>query len=88
MEADAPWAWLSLAWRDMTRSPAVSFGYGAVFAIVSAVLVAGLSVFQLASLSLALVAGFMLVAPLLAVGLYEASRLQELSIRSRRCKNT
>ena len=35
---DAPWAWLAAGWRDMWAVPHVSLAYGALFAIVSALL--------------------------------------------------
>lgn len=81
-----PWRWLAQGWRDLWRAPGISLAYGLFFAIVSAVLTGCLFLFDLAYLLLPLVAGFMLVGPLLAVGLYEASRRLEsgepLSLRA------
>lgn len=74
---DAPWAWLAAGWRDMWAVPQVSLAYGALFACVSAALAAGLMVGGLEALILALGGGFLLIGPIAAVGLYEASRRLE-----------
>lgn len=74
---DAPWRWLAAGWSDLWQRPGISLGYGVVFVVVSVVLVGGLVLVDLSSLALALAAGFMLVGPLLAVGLYETSRRLE-----------
>jgi uncharacterized membrane protein len=71
---DAPWAWLAAGWRDMWAVPRVSLAYGMLFAVVSALLAVGLFAGGLESLILALGGGFLLVGPIAAVGLYEASR--------------
>ena len=71
---DAPWAWLAAGWRDMWAVPHVSLAYGALFAIVSALLAAGLLAGGLELLILALGGGFLLIGPIAAVGLYETSR--------------
>jgi uncharacterized membrane protein len=71
---DAPWTWLAAGWRDMWTVPQVSLAYGALFAIISALLAAGLLGGGLESLILALGGGFLLIGPIAAVGLYETSR--------------
>ncbi|MBK5912115.1 hypothetical protein CCR85_11505 [Rhodothalassium salexigens] len=71
---EAPWTWLAAGWRDLWQHPALSLGYGLGFALISVGLILGLVSLDLASLSLALAAGFMLVGPMLAVGMYELSR--------------
>lgn len=72
---DAPWEWLAAGWRDLWAMPQISLTYGAVFAIAAASLALGLSSLGGASLFLALAGGFLLIAPFVAVGLYDASRL-------------
>jgi len=81
VDTDRPWVWLSAAWRDMMAAPLVSFGYGALAVISSFILVAGLAMENLEYLILPMAAGFMLLGPLFAVGLYETSRLLELGER-------
>lgn len=75
---DAPWAWLAAGWRDLWAMPNISLAYGAAFAIGALLMAIGLWALGAHSVFLALVGGFMLIGPLVAVGLYEASRqLQE-----------
>lgn len=74
---EAPWSWLAAGWRDFRRIPLISLSYGAVFVAVASVILLGLSRFGAQSLMIVLAAGFLLVAPMLAVGLYEASRRLE-----------
>ena len=71
---DAPWAWLASGWRDLWAAPRVSLTYGAVFATLSIGLTLGLMMSGLVSLVLALA---VLIGPIAAVGLYEASRCLE-----------
>jgi uncharacterized membrane protein len=74
---DAPWNWLAAGWRDLWTTPRVSLAYGVLFALLSVGLMLGLLVTGLPSLVLALAGGFLLVGPIAAVGLYEASRRLE-----------
>lgn len=74
VQPDAPWAWLAAGWRDLLRVPRVSLSYGLLFAIVSGALTWMLFRLDLQYMLMPMAAGFMLVGPLLAVGLYETSR--------------
>jgi uncharacterized membrane protein len=74
---DAPWNWLASGWRDMWAVPRVSLAYGVLFALLSLGLTLGLTVAGMQSLVLALAGGFLLIGPIAAVGLYEASRRLE-----------
>lgn len=74
---DAPWDWLGASWRDLTRVPQVSLAYGAAFALIALALMIGLLQLGLISLMLALAGGFLLLGPLVAVGLYDVSRRLE-----------
>ena len=77
LSLDDPWRWIAAGWRDMWAMPAISLTYGLLFSAVSLGLSTALFVAEWSSLVLALGAGFMLVGPMLAVGLYEASRRLE-----------
>jgi uncharacterized membrane protein len=72
-----PWRWLSAGWHDLRRAPAVSLTYGALISLVSFGLTIGLYHLGLLYLLLPLIAGFMFLGPLIAVGLYEVSRRLE-----------
>lgn len=74
---DAPWLWLAAGWRDLWTQPQISLVYGLAFAAISLALTIALSVAHLQALVLPLAGGFVLVAPLAAVGLYEISRSLE-----------
>jgi uncharacterized membrane protein len=74
---DAPWKWLGAGWRDLWAKPALSLTYGAVFSLAALALAAGLLSLGWQSLVLVLAGGFLLVGPMLGVGLYEISRRLE-----------
>ncbi len=74
---DAPWAWLAAGWNDLWRVPHISLAYGAAFAIIAGGLLLALTLARWQSLVPALAGGFLLIGPLLAVGLYETSRRLE-----------
>lgn len=71
---EAPWAWLAAGWRDLCRARGVSLAYGLCFALISGGITTGLWYLDRLQYLPPLAAGFMLVGPLLAVGLYEISR--------------
>lgn len=66
--------WLAAGWRDTMIQPASSLVYGLLVFIVSLAVVAGLVAFGWDYILLPALAGFMVVGPLLAIGLYEKSR--------------
>ncbi|MGE5475517.1 MAG: DUF2189 domain-containing protein [Bacteroidales bacterium] len=74
---DRSTTWLERGWRDFAAHPGIGLAYGSVFAFLGWLLTFGLARFGMGSLILPLAAGFMLVAPFLAVGLYEVSRRRE-----------
>jgi uncharacterized membrane protein len=75
--SEAPWSWLAAGWRDLKRGGWVSLSYGLFFALASAAITLGLWLTDSMQVLPPLAAGFMLVGPLLAVGLYEISRRLE-----------
>ena len=70
----APWRWLACGWADYRASLRVSISYGVSMFMLSAVVV--LLAWQLGQfvLVLAMLTGFVFVAPVLATGLYSVSR--------------
>ncbi|HXV23492.1 MAG TPA: DUF2189 domain-containing protein [Alphaproteobacteria bacterium] len=74
---ERPWRWLAAGWRDFTAAPQVSLAYGALFTLGGILLTAALWSLDWLYLALPLGAGFLLVAPVLATGLYEVSRQLE-----------
>lgn len=77
LPAGAALSWLGAGWRDLWRHPVPSLLYGlAVFAI-SAIIVWGLFRLELDYILFPALAGFMVMGPLLAIGLYQKSRAIE-----------
>lgn len=74
LPAGAALGWLAAGWRDYSRSYALSLVYGLVVFGVSAAV--SLMAWRLGSyvLVLAMLSGFIFIAPLLATGLYSVSR--------------
>jgi len=72
-----PWLWLAAGWRDMMVAPWVSLIYGGCAAAAGWLLAAALGRAGAPALIVPMAAGFLLVAPVLAAGLYEASRRVE-----------
>jgi len=68
---NAPLRWLAAGWRDFTRAPGIGLFYGACFAGMGWLL---LTVYEHApAYMLWLSAGFLLMGPVLCLGLYDAS---------------
>lgn len=70
----APFAWLGLGWRDLVRRPLPSIAYGFAIFAASIVFVGCLYAIGLDYILFPALSGFMVVAPVIAVGLYEKSR--------------
>jgi|AGTN01.3.fsa_nt_gi Predicted integral membrane protein len=75
--AEGSATWLERGFRDFIAHPGIGLAYGAVFALIGWLVTFGLSQMGMGSMVLPLAGGFMLVAPFLAVGLYEVSRRRE-----------
>jgi uncharacterized membrane protein len=66
--------WLAQGWRDFRTYPAASIAYGVLIFLLSVIIVGGLFVIGRDYILFPALAGFMVVGPILAVGLYEKSR--------------
>lgn len=71
---DHPWRWIAAGWRDLKAAPWISLSYGVVFLLLSFLLTALLTSIGMSFFIPALAAGFFLISPLLAFGLYDVSR--------------
>lgn len=74
LPAGAAFAWLKAGWRDLFTQPGPSLFYGLAVFAVSLAIVWGLYRLGYDYILFPALAGFMVVGPLLAVGLYEKSR--------------
>ncbi|WIY52373.1 DUF2189 domain-containing protein [Devosia sp. YIM 151766] len=74
LAATAPLHWLAAGWRDLWTNPLPSLAYGLGIALVSWGLIYSMFVFDWAQILFPALAGFLVVGPLLATGLYEKSR--------------
>lgn len=83
IEATAPLGWLAGGWSDLWKAPGPCLAYGLVIALVSFGLCYGLYVSNAAFWALVLTLGFVFVAPVLAMGPYEAGRRLEQGERPR-----
>lgn len=74
LDMEEPWAWLAAGWRDLRAAPSASLPYGLVFAAIGILMSALIAIYHVFYVALPVAAGFMLVGPIAAVGLYEISR--------------
>lgn len=74
LPASAAFGWLLAGWRDLWNRPGPSLLYGAGVFLVSLAIVWGLYALGLDYILFPALAGFMVVGPLIAIGLYEKSR--------------
>lgn len=74
VSTDEPWQWLALGWADLKRARYISVPYALLFAFMGYGVTAGLYFFDYYYLIWPFIAGFILVAPVFTVGLYEISR--------------
>lgn len=73
----APWHWLEKGWEDLWAAPTVGLTLGALASAGAFSIAAILFVFNALPLLLPLAGGFLLVGPLIAVGMYDVSRCRE-----------
>lgn len=70
----APLGWLAAGWRDLWTQPGPSLAYGAGIFLISVVLIWLMFAAGRDYILFPALAGFLVIGPLLAVGLYEKSR--------------
>lgn len=71
------WSWLAAGWRDMRNAGWISIAYGSLFVLAGFAITGGLVLIDMKYLITPMIAGFLLVGPLLAMGFYEISRALE-----------
>ncbi|WEX08616.1 DUF2189 domain-containing protein [Chelativorans sp. AA-79] len=74
LPASAAFGWLKAGWKDLWFRPLPSLAYGLLVFFLSIVIVWGMFRFQLDYILFPALAGFMVVGPLVAIGLYQKSR--------------
>jgi len=74
---DAPWSWLKDGLADLAAEPGISLGYGAVFTLAGVVITLGLIAAGMGGLAPVFLAGFALVAPAFAIGVYRISQVRD-----------
>lgn len=77
LPATAAFSWLAAGWRDMVRAPGTSLAYGLAVFLISLIVIGGLVYLELDYILFPALSGFMVVGPLVAIGLYEKSRRLE-----------
>jgi uncharacterized membrane protein len=77
LPATAALHWLALGWRDLWTRPVPSLLYGVGIALLSLMVIGAMVNFGWAQILFPALAGFLVVGPLLATGLYEKSRRLE-----------
>ena len=74
-------SWLAAGWHDLTWTPIASLAYGLLFSLAGDLLL--VSLWRSPQEFAVAISGFLIVAPLLCVGLYELSRRSERRRTSR-----
>jgi uncharacterized membrane protein len=70
-------SWLGAGWRDLWHDPLPSLGYGVLVTGLSAGLIYAMFALGWDYVLFPALSGFMIVAPVIAIGLYEKSRILE-----------
>ncbi|RUT32401.1 DUF2189 domain-containing protein [Arsenicitalea aurantiaca] len=83
LSANAPLGWVAAGWRDFANRPGLSLAYGAAVLAVSAVALVLIILGGWGNVLFPALAAFMIVGPVIAVGLYEKSRLLEMGEKPR-----
>jgi len=81
VNSDEPFEWLRAGWRDLLAAPAVSLGYGVLFAAVGLAFTLALWRTPFFYMLVPLMSGFMLLGPVLTTGFHAISRDLERGAR-------
>jgi uncharacterized membrane protein len=68
--------WIAHGWRMFRQTQTASMAYAGIFALIGAVLLAGVVILDIAPMAFPLAGGFMLVGPAVLAGFFNAARLQ------------
>lgn len=71
---EQPFVWLGKGWADFVRAPKLSIVHGLIFTLSGFILFVGLTLMGMEYLIFPMTAGFILIGPVLAIGLYDISR--------------
>ncbi|MCP3054573.1 DUF2189 domain-containing protein [Aurantimonas marianensis] len=77
LPASAAVGWLRAGWRDLVSQPVPSLAYGVAVFALSALVIAAMFALGWSTVLFPALAGFLVVGPLLAIGLYQKSRALE-----------
>lgn len=69
-----PWKWLAAGWADLRQTRTISITYGLIFVVLGYAVTIGLYQLEQYHLIWPFAAGFILIAPVFSVGIYELSR--------------
>lgn len=75
LSLSVPFKWLAAGWKDLLTQPFNSLFYGILVFIISVSIISTLFLLNITNILFSVLAGFMIMGPALAVGLYEKSRL-------------
>lgn len=81
LSAAAAVTWLKAGWSDFRAGPAQSLACGLFVMLLSYAILFGLARIGLLYLALPMIAGFLIVGPFFAIGLYEKSRARDEGMR-------
>lgn len=77
LSMDQPLIWLRKGWQDLRRNPFIAIGYGLMIAVIYGAIFAFALSTQLYQVGVQLTAGFILLAPMMALGFYAISQKNE-----------
>ncbi|NEX19446.1 DUF2189 domain-containing protein [Thiorhodococcus mannitoliphagus] len=86
IQLEHPWSWLRKGWGDIVAAPGYSLTYGFGIALLSVTMTTLMILGKMTFIIPFLIAGFFLMAPLMAIGLYQMSAHLERGESLQRCQ--